>query len=463
MRIESKIITAFLFLLSLIPVSAQSPANSTSQFDPQTAFEQATHPFDIVRRSPQNWSEIELSALKTMTDQAKGDCDTHSVAEFSGKILLYYARLCTLGQDWEPVQDAATKFINTATSSGESETSSRDLATAYDYKVQACLRLNDAKQAFDTAVRMLHSAPYDDLASEATTSVVRYTQMLHSDWALTILSQRQPMLLALIRTHASEGRTSPSVLPNISIQNLYEQAIALPTMQQFNNQPREAASSYSEIEASLPKMLSSDEQSGIAAVRRQYLLIGSRLPRIDTFAWLPDPQGVGTRPAINANKGSATVLLLFPSWCNQCVALHTDFPSASRRLLVNDARFFALLAQTEPPPKHAAPEDVTKAKSNHASGSTTDQIKLKPDVPHTELQLQVKPTAATLLVGTPTFVVPTHTLDDFAAIDFPLVVVTDHNGIIRWIQIAPDNSLVPGGWIDQVVDHVISNWPSAQP
>lgn len=66
-------------------------------------------------------------------------------------------------------------------------------------------------------------------------------------------------------------------------------------------------------------------------------------------------------------------------------------------------------------------------------------------------------------MDTPTFVVSTHTLDDFAAIDFPSVVVTDHNGIIRWVQIAADNSLVPGGWIDQAVDHVISSWPSGQP
>jgi hypothetical protein len=67
------------------------------------------------------------------------------------------------------------------------------------------------------------------------------------------------------------------------------------------------------------------------------------------------------------------------------------------------------------------------------------------------------------MVGTPTFVVPTHTLDDFAATDFPLVVVADHNGIIRSIQVAADNPLVSGGFVDQVVDRVIALWPSTQP
>jgi hypothetical protein len=116
---RSQIIILFTLLLSLTSAPAQSPSDSTSQFNPQTAYEQATHPFDIVRRSPQNWSEIEFSALKAMTDQAKEDCAVHSAAEFSGKVLLDYARLCTLGRDWKPVQDAATAFIATAKGPGE--------------------------------------------------------------------------------------------------------------------------------------------------------------------------------------------------------------------------------------------------------------------------------------------------------------------------------------------------------
>jgi hypothetical protein len=286
----------------------------------------------------------------------------------------------------ERVQDAATVFITTAKASGQTtkDTNSRDLATAYDYKVQASIRLDDAEQAFHIALSMLQTAPYDDLAAEATTSIVRYTQMLHTDWALTILSQRQAMLLALIRAHPMEGPTFPNARPNISIQNLYEQAIALPTMQQFNNQSREAATSYAELEASLPKTLSTDERSSIATVRRQYLLIGSHLPHIDTFAWLLDPKGIGIPPAINADKGSVKVLLLLPNWCNQCVALHTDLAAASKRVRANDANFFALLAQAEPPPKEP-PKDVTKTKGNHASVTTTDQTRLNPNIPHTEL------------------------------------------------------------------------------
>jgi hypothetical protein len=81
-----------------------------------------------------------------------------------------------------------------------------------------------------------------------------------------------------------------------------------------------------------------------------------------------------------------------------------------------------------------------------------------PGIHHIELQLNVKPTAAVLLVGTPTFIVSTQTLDQFAADDFPLIVVADHHGIIRWVQVASDNALLPGGSVDQIVDHVIHQW-----
>jgi hypothetical protein len=458
-----------LLLISCVyrPAFAQSGSPSVVPFDPTVAYQQASRPFDVVRRAPQNWSEIELAALKTMTDQAKADCVAHSAREFSGSVLLSYARLCALGQDWKPVQEAAEKFVTAARASAQTVagTSSHDLALAYDYKVQASIRLDEAGAAMGAASMMLQAVPYDDLVSEATTSAIRYTQLQHTDWALSLLSQRQPTLLALLRAHAAEAPTQAGMSPSLSVPDLYAQAVALPTMQQLNNQGNEAAASYAELEATLPKTLSAEEKSRNAAVRRQYLLLGSHLPKVDTFAWLPDTGGIGLPPAINEDKSTAKVYLLFPDWCNQCIALHDDFGAASRRLLQDGVRFFALLAQDAPPPR-TAPKDVTKTKNRR---ETTGTGGLKPfhgedpNIVHTDLQLQVKPTAAALLSGTPTFVVPTRTLEDFAAADFPLIVVADHSGIIRAIQIADDKPLVQGGLIDQLVDHVIALWPATQP
>jgi hypothetical protein len=449
---------------------AQNAAVTAPRFDPQSAYDQAIHPFDSVRRAPQNWSETELSALRRMIDTAKHDCIAHSAAEFNGTALLTYARLCTLGEDWKRVQDAAARFNSMVTLPADigKSSSARDIATAYDYEIQASLRLNEEEQAFRSTEGMLRLLPYDNLAAEASTNVVRYTYLLHTEWAMTILSDRQPMLLALIKAYTSESQAPPDVTPNMSLPDLYSQAILLPTMQQFNNQPNQAAASYTELEASLPQMLSANEQRSIQPIRRRYLLLGSHIPHIDTYAWLPDLAAVGTPPAINLDKGNATVLLLFPDWCNQCLSLHPEFSTVSRRLIADDVRFFALLAQASPPPK-VGPKDVTKTLSKHGHLPETDLDTLNKseaggsNSPHNQLDLQIIPTAANLLKGTVTFVVPNHTLDDFSATDYPLIVVADHNGIVRSMEVATDNALVPGGLVDQLAAHVVALWPPPKP
>jgi hypothetical protein len=79
--------------------------------------------------------------------------------------------------------------------------------------------------------------------------------------------------------------------------------------------------------------------------------------------------------------------------------------------------------------------------------------------PNVDQQLAIKSIPDSLLAGTPTLVVPNGTLETFAATDFPLIVAGDHNGIIRAIQLAPDDALAPGGDIDQIVHHILVTWP----
>jgi hypothetical protein len=84
-------------------------------------------------------------------------------------------------------------------------------------------------------------------------------------------------------------------------------------------------------------------------------------------------------------------------------------------------------------------------------------------MPHNELQLDVKPTAAALLAGTLSFAVPSKTLDTFAAADFPLIIVVDRQGIIRAMQVSNESALAPGGQIEQMVAHIDKLWPRTQP
>jgi hypothetical protein len=79
------------------------------------------------------------------------------------------------------------------------------------------------------------------------------------------------------------------------------------------------------------------------------------------------------------------------------------------------------------------------------------------------MELAVKPVPAQLLMGTPTLIVPPAMLDTFVATDFPLIIATDYEGVVRYIQIAPDNALVPGGLAEQIVDRITEQWPEPQP
>jgi len=439
---------------------AQTPPDAPNKLTPQAAYEQAVRPFDIVRRAPQNWSEIELAALRTTTGQAKESCLASSPTDFTGDDLLAYARLCALGQAWEPVELAAYKYIQSQARqpavSTSSATAVRSLSTAYDYEVQATLRLQKPVAAFRSCQTMLKTLPYDDLASEAVNSTVPYLQLSDTDEALALLIERQPILLSMLRNSAS----TPAFPPR----TLYAEAIALPAMQQFANQQEAAAASYTDLEQALPATLTSDDVISIGESRRRYHLLGAHLPKIDSFAWLMDSTGRGIPPAINSSFGSATVLLLFPDWCNQCVALHTQFAPAWARLREDNVRFFALLAQPEAPPA-PAPKEILKPVAK-ASGTSTKPAPFageKPGIPHSDLQLDVKPTAAALLAGSPTFAVAANTIDKFVANDFPFIVVADHDGTIRVIQPANETVLVPGGQIDQLADHVTQLWHDTKP
>jgi hypothetical protein len=475
--IMRELVTFLLF--TCIPVataqaSAQGQPHSESQLPPQAAYDQAIRPLEMTRRSPQNWSEVELAALKVARDQAEVACAARSPTQFTGDDLLGLARLCAFAQQWQPVLQSASKYLQEQlVTSGGNLKRSGALAMAFDYSVQANLSLNDPDSALYITQSMLRTVPYDEFASEATHSTVHSIQFTHTDQALALLAQRQPILLSSIKGHGLLGSGSAGLgaagapnLPPFSLEALYADAIALPTMLQFANQPGAAASSYTELEAALPNNLSSEESTFISEKRRQYLLLGSHLPLLTSMGSLLDP-GAPAPDNLNTEFAYVTVFLLFPDWCNQCLAMGSNFVPVAKDLHDRyHVRFFALLAQANPPEKRSVKE-VARNPSKDASSAASKSDKAarsgsaQPERPHVELNLAVKPTPDALLLGTPTLIVPNETLNSFAATDFPLVIATDHNGVIRTIQLAPDNTLAPDGFIYQLVRHILANWPPA--
>jgi hypothetical protein len=129
---------------------------------------------------------------------------------------------------------------------------------------------------------------------------------------------------------------------------------------------------------------------------------------------------------------------------------------AAARLNKSGVYFYALLAQADPKPP--IPKEAPKLPKPATPGAKAGPG-AKPETPHVEIQLSVRPIPAVLLLNTPTLIVPMETLDTFVASDFPLIIATDHDGIVRYIRPAPDNALVEGGLIDQIADRILEQWP----
>jgi hypothetical protein len=456
-------------LVSWLPLaSAQTPAPgqppSEPQLSPQAAYDRATRPLEITRRSPQNWSDVELAALKVARENAKTECAARNPDQLNGEDLLALAHLCAFAFEWQAVHQAASNYINAAqgaTSAGNSQ-GSTELATAFDYKVQASLNLNDPEDAVHTVQTMLRTAPYDLFASEATNSTIEFIRFIRTDESLVLLAQRQPILLARIKTQASPAQGSngaavaalPNTHPPLPLYALYADAMALPSTQQFANQSQAADESYAELESALPGSLSSEDAMYIGEKRRQYLLLGTHLPTLDPMGFLAFP-GAAAPDKLNTWFANATVFLLFPDWCNQCVVMGSNATSKTKELAdAYHVRFYPLIAQAHPLEKQVE----SPAKNVPLSTKPGKAAQGKSERLHVDQQLAMKSSPDALLEGTPTIVVPDETIDKFAATDFPLIVAADHNGIIRFIHRASDDTLAPGGDIDRIVQHIISTW-----
>jgi hypothetical protein len=446
------------------PRSSVDSPQPALQLSPQAAYDQAARPLDITRRPVENWSDVEQAALKVAQGQAKDACLARTPYQFKGEDLLAYARLCAFAEQWEPVQQAATSYLiaQRAATPAEQATGFPNLSMAFDYEVQASLHLGNSNNAFGTAQTMLRTVPYDDLASDATNAVVRYIQLVQTDQALAVLAQRQPILLSLLKANTPPSpAAATSAHPPLSIHELYADAIDLPAMQQFANRPKEAAASFAELEAALPSTLSPDDTIMTGESRRRYLLLGSPLPAIVASTSLLEPPFTAPRD-LNTKFGTATVFLLFPNWCAQCIRMgSTFFTTATGRLKPKGVRFYGLLAQPDQGPPIPKPPPAVSAKPSGGSSKLA-----KPSasagatggIPHVEITMSAAPNPAEILMGTPTLIVPPATLDTFVSTDFPLIIVTDFRGIVRYIQPAPDNALVRDGLIDQLADRVTEQW-----
>jgi hypothetical protein len=446
------LISPLLFLVFLGAALCQSaPAPQASapqplQLSPQAAYDQVMRPLEITRRSITNWSDSETNALAIAVQQATEECSARTPEQFSGDDLIAFARLCSLGQQWPVVGAAATRYINST------DPAKPLLTEAYAYQVNAALHTDDPKTILASSLAMLHAVPYSNLTDETLYGALHYLQLAYTLDAFSLYVAREPLLLAALR---ASQQTSPAASPEsvVPIHTLYADGVAFAALERFRDEPRSSVGILSDLDAALPATLPPDESIPIAETRRQYALLGTHLPAIPFSGSLSSP---GETPHINPNYGAATVLFLFPDWCAQCVRMAQQLGPTLSRVGKNDVRLYGLLAQAATPDA-APPRPATKPAARpgaKTSAAAKPQPPAEPEPPKTP---------AELLRGSPTLIVPPQTLAQFDATDYPLVIALDPQGIIRFIQPAPDAALVPGGFLDQITGHIAEQWPRGAP
>ncbi len=305
------------------------------------------------------------------------------------------------------------------------------------------LNMQQWKPASSTCFAMLRAIPYGPLSDSVITATVRYLQFAYLPDALDLLAQRQPYLLKLLRASqapaASAGPATPAqtdaqiaspAAQSIPLHTLFEHALDFAALQQYNDQPQRAAAALADIDSALPASLPPDEAIFIAADRRRYALLGTHFPDLPGAVSLLSPTAP-RRPSF----AMVTFFLLFPPWCAQCIRQQHEVAAATTRH-AGFIQIYGLLADDPPPVKSIHPL-AAPAKAPDTPKSAADQLR-----------------------GTPTLVVAPSTLADFNATDFPFLIATDRDGIIR-LMVANllDDALVKDGPVDQIIDTILANWP----
>jgi hypothetical protein len=423
------------FVTSAAPaqdVAAKEQQDTSIHISTKDAYDRALRPLEMTRADTSNWSEVEISALNLSIAIAKHECDVRDSQALSGVELIYLSRLCAFGLDYPAVRAAAERYI------AENEPKPM-LSQAYASLIDAELHVNAESDALASALKMLVAVPYDALVAQTLNEAIEYMRFNYTEDALKLSLVRQPLILSKLRgalTADSANSESPS--PDTSqvqpIHDLYADGIALAALQKLINAPTDAAKSVAALDAALPHLLPPDESLPIATARRRYALLGERLPDLSSLIHITNPSNTtkGHHPNRPERQlqipayGTVTALLLFPDWCAQCLRMAMKIPQSVFTVSNHQAFMYGLLSESPP----------IKSPDTHAAESNTTYTSVE---------------GTRVLRNTPTVLVDGSLLDLFAATNFPYLVLTDSQGIVRVLQPVGADAINPGNIVDSAV------------
>ncbi|HUB50628.1 MAG TPA: hypothetical protein VL986_00585 [Terracidiphilus sp.] len=421
-----------------VPIT-QTP-DSTSQpapvvLTPGEIYKQAMHPLDVVRSEISNWSDSELQALGVGVKMAHETCDASKPESYKGDDLYDLARLCALGQDWNQAYAVAQDYIAALDRTHRSQ--------AFAISVSALVHIHDIDTAVATARTMLRSQPYDAEVAYSIRSLKDYLERSGNPAAIVLAEQEHPAIVDALKLGVPlKAENSEAV---IGIGALFESGMELAFFERYAGDDRSAGATISDLEDALgtKAQFSGTDWQQISRVRAEYGLIGWRLPRIEVeksletkAARVPSPavrsrpprapaltQTAGALPLINGpDFGAVTVLVFFPDWCAQC-----------RAMMKTVTEFATLNAQT---PIHAWGLMYSDAAPDAEAQSAIDAA--------TESRIKE-------LEGTNTLIVSAATAAKFSPGDFPMAVVVDQAGVVRFVGTIPTDSFNGNGYMQRII------------
>ncbi len=383
------------------------PAPSQQSLErPGDVYKELMHPLDEVRSTLGNWSPAELAALAAGIKRAQEYCGQVAPASVSGDNLYQLARVCSVGQRWNDADAAASTYIKSGRQPYQ--------AHAYAIRVNALLNLKDTTMAVEVARSMLHSVPYDATADQSMAYLIHYLEMSLDDGALPIARERQPFLLTALESDGELKEQPGDALMGAA--TLYDEGLELAYLEQYAGRQTEAKQALTALDAALAKVPTEkiDNPAETGRAKAQYALLGEKLPRI---AILPYAAPGNPHPRINPDYGAATVLLLFPEWCAQCRKMMQPLGDFLIRNSADDIHSYGLLAM-----------DADEAATNPFKDNFKD------------------------LLHTPILTTPSATLQNFGAVNFPFIVITDNAGRVRFLGTVAQNAFDAGGFVEQIID-----------
>jgi len=369
------------------------------------------HPLAVVRASLDNWSEAELAALTVGMQRAREACDAAKPDDYRGEDLYDLANLCAFGQDWSPANAAAQKYMASRAQAHETQ--------AMAISVRALAHIGAFDLALNTTYGLLHF-PYDADVAYTVRYMKDSLEHAGSPDALALAGEEHAAIVQALSQPGPLTATGSDAA--ISTGALYASAMELAFLNRLAGNSDAAAAAAADADAALQKLaaIPAEDQQEIDEVRTQYHLLGTHLPNVHPTRTL---RSASANPRIDPNFGKATVLVLFSDWCIECRELAktmTKFAAANSNAPIH---VYGLLYPEDSP---AGQQGAGKV---HAENEK-------------------------YLAGTPTLEVPAQTARTFGVVDYPLGVVLDGSGTIRFIGVLPSDAFERNGYIEKVLERM---------